>query len=122
MDTPTSDKVFITGLRLSTVIGVYAWEKNIKQALVMDIKLSTDTAMAGKTDELTDALDYAAISSRITGHVESNKFQLIERVAEECAAIILTEFAVNEVQITLNKPGAVENASSVGVDIYRRSS
>ena len=116
------DIVFIKALTFNTLIGVYGWEKDIQQKLLMDIDLYTDTTRAGVTDDLADALDYDAISTRLKEYVESHRFRLIERLAEECAHIILTEFSVSEVVLRLSKPGALlGTAASAGVKIRRKA-
>ena len=114
-----SDKVFISGLRAETVIGVYDWERNIRQPLVFDIEMATDVKAAAKDDDLNQALDYAAISQRVIEATETSSFQLIETLAEHLAAIILTEFGVSWVQIRVLKPTAVAEADAVGVQIQR---
>jgi len=114
-----SDKVFISGLRAETVIGVYDWERNIRQPLVFDIEMATDVKAAAKDDDLTQAIDYAAISQRVIEVTETSSFQLIETLAEHLAAIILKEFGVGWVQIRVLKPTAVAEADAVGVQIQR---
>ena len=116
-----SDKVFISGLRAETVIGVYDWERNIRQPLVFDIEMATDVKAAAKDDDLTQAIDYAAISQRVIEATETSSFQLIETLAEHLAAIILKEFGVGWVQIRVLKPTAVAEADAVGVQIQRGS-
>jgi dihydroneopterin aldolase len=114
-----SDKVLIQGLSADAVIGVYDWEREIRQPLQMDLEMAWDCRPAGSSDRLEDALDYAAVAQRLTGFVEQSEFQLIESLAEACAGIVLEEFGVPWVRIALHKPGAVKNAASVGVVITR---
>ncbi|MFN3016728.1 dihydroneopterin aldolase [Vibrio coralliilyticus] len=113
------DKVFIEQLEVITTIGVYDWEQEIKQKLVLDIEMAHDNQPAGKSDDVIDALDYAQVSSAVLSHIESGRFLLVERVAEEVAQLIMTQFSVPWVKIRLTKPGAVPQASGVGVIIER---
>ncbi|USD32153.1 MULTISPECIES: dihydroneopterin aldolase [Vibrio] len=113
------DKVFIEQLEVITTIGVYDWEQGIKQKLVLDIEMAHDNQPAGKSDDVADALDYAQVSSAVLSHIESGHFLLVERVAEEVAHLIMTQFSVPWVKIRLTKPGAVPQASGVGVVIER---
>jgi dihydroneopterin aldolase len=114
------DCIFIRQLAVKTTIGVYEWEKKIKQQLLIDLEMSCDITHAGQSDNLDDTIDYAQVASMITEFVEQNAFELIEKVAEGISAIILTDFAVSTVTITLQKPGAVKNAQTVGVKITRQ--
>lgn len=113
------DKVFIEQLEVLATIGVYDWEQQIKQKLVLDIEMAHDNRPAGKSDDVVDALDYSVVSTAVLNHIEQGRFLLVERVAEEVAEIIMTEFAVPWVKIRLFKPGAVVQAKSVGVIIER---
>ena len=110
------DTVFISGLRATSVIGCYDWERDIRQTLVIDLKLKADFARAAETDALTDALDYAAISKRVIAVCDESRFQLLEALAEHLATLLLTEFSIAGLQMTVTKPGAVEAADGVGGD------
>jgi len=113
------DIVFIKQLEVRTTIGVFDWEREIKQKLVFDIELGTDIKKAALTDELQDTLDYKAISHAIHDLVEASEYQLVETVAEKVAAMVLTDFPVKWLSLELHKPGAVSVAQSVGVKIQR---
>ncbi|POC30129.1 bifunctional dihydroneopterin aldolase/7,8-dihydroneopterin epimerase [Vibrio vulnificus] len=113
------DKVFIEQLEVITTIGVYDWEQQIKQKLVLDIEMAHDNRPAGKSDDMADALDYAQVSEAVLNHIESGRFLLVERVAEEVAELIMTQFSVPWIRIRLAKPGAVPQARAVGVVIER---
>ncbi|AUL94539.1 bifunctional dihydroneopterin aldolase/7,8-dihydroneopterin epimerase [Vibrio vulnificus] len=113
------DKVFIEQLEVITTIGVYDWEQQIKQKLVLDIEIAHDNRPAGKSDDVADALDYAQVSEAVLNHIESGRFLLVERVAEEVAELIMTQFSVPWIRIRLAKPGAVPQARAVGVVIER---
>ena len=113
------DTVFIKGLKAASVIGCYDWERDIRQTLVIDLELKTDFARAAETDALSDALDYAVISKRVIAVCEESRFQLLEALAEHLAGIVLAEFAVSGLRMTITKPGAVPEAEGVGVVITR---
>lgn len=113
------DRVFIEQLEVITTIGVYDWEQQIKQKLLLDIEMAHDNRPAGKSDNVADALDYSEVSSLVVQHVEQNKFLLVERVAEEISELIMHQFDVPWVKVRLSKPGAVVQARAVGVVIER---
>ena len=113
------DIVYITQLEIDTVIGVYDWERKIRQKITVDLEMATDISRAGRSDDLVDALDYKAISKGIITFVESSEFQLVEALADHCARIVLEEFPVSWLQLKLSKPGAVRGSSAVGVIIER---
>lgn len=114
-----NDKVFILGLRADAIIGVYDWERDIRQPLEFDIEIATDITAAAADDDLTKAVDYAAISKRVLEEVEASSFQLIESLAEHLATMILREFQVRWLQLRVMKPTAVPDADGVGVLIER---
>ncbi|MCG6943112.1 MAG: dihydroneopterin aldolase [Thiohalocapsa sp.] len=113
------DIVFIRQLRIETTIGIYDWEKQIKQPVVLDIEMATDNTRPAATDRIEDTLDYKAISKRLKEFVGASRFELVETLAERCAAIIRDEFGVPWVRLTLDKVGAVTDAAGVGVIIER---
>jgi dihydroneopterin aldolase len=111
--------VFIESLTIETVIGIYDWERKIRQPIVLDIEMGFDNTRPAASDVIDDTLDYKAISKRLISFVEAASFQLVETLAERCAAIIREEFGVAWVRLKLSKPGAVRGAKSVGVCIER---
>ena len=113
------DTVSIKGLKAASVIGCYDWERDIRQTLVIDLELKADFARAAETDAISEALDYAAISQRVIAACDAARFQLLEALAEHLAALLLTEFAITGLRITIAKPGAVPEAEGVGVVIER---
>jgi 7,8-dihydroneopterin aldolase/epimerase/oxygenase len=115
------DTVFIRELRIDTVIGIYEWEREIRQTVVLDLEMDADIAKAAATDAIEDTLDYKAVSKRLIEFVRASEFQLVETLAERCATIVLEEFEVPWVRLTLNKVGAVSAARDVGVIIERGS-
>ena len=113
------DIVFIEQLSVITTIGVYDWEQTIEQKLVFDIEMGWDNRKSAKSDDVNDCLSYADISETVIGHVEGQRFALVERVAEEVAELLLKKFNSPWVRIKLSKPGAVARAANVGVIIER---
>lgn len=113
------DIVFIRELKVDTVVGIYDWERRIRQSVVLDIEMGSDIARAAKTDRIEDALDYKAVAKRVAGYVRESEFQLVETMAEKVAELVMQEFKVPWIKITLNKPGAVSGSRSVGVVIER---
>ncbi|MEW8506312.1 MAG: dihydroneopterin aldolase [Candidatus Thiodiazotropha sp.] len=113
------DIVFIRDLQVDTVIGIYDWERKIRQTVILDLEMGADIARAAATDAIEDTLDYKAVSKRLFAFIQESEFQLVETLAERCAEIVLKEFAVPWVRLTLNKAGAVSNARDVGVIIER---
>ena len=113
------DTVFITGLKATSVIGCYDWERDIRQTLVIDLALQADFGRAAATDALADALDYAAISQRVIAVCDASRFQLLEALAEHLATLLLAEHAISHLRMTITKPGAVSEAEGVGVVIER---
>ncbi|MBN8412307.1 dihydroneopterin aldolase [Halomonas denitrificans] len=113
------DQVLIEGLELDTVIGVYDWERSITQRLIVDLTLATDIRAAAADDDLSKTLDYDAISRRIGVFASEHDFQLVETFAERLASLLMQEYGISWLRMTLRKPGAVANAASVGVRIER---
>ena len=113
------DIVFVRGLRIDAVIGIYDWEREIRQPVVLDLEMSTDVRRAAASERIEDAVNYKAVTKRLIAFVEASEFQLVETLAERCAAIVREEFEVDWVRLTLNKVGAVSAARDVGVIIER---
>ena len=113
------DIVFIRDLRVDAIIGIYDWERRIRQTLSFDLEMAADIARAAATDAIEDTLDYKAVAKRIVAFVEASEFQLVETLAERVAALVREEFGVPWLRLTLNKTGAVRGARDVGVIIER---
>ena len=114
-----TDKVFIEGLEIEALIGIYDWERRIRQPLQFDIEMAFDNRRPAASDAIADTLDYKAVSKRLIAFVEASSFQLVETLAERCAAILREEFGVAWLRLKLSKPGAVRGARGVGVVIER---
>jgi dihydroneopterin aldolase len=113
------DIVYLRDLRIDTVIGIYGWERRIRQTLVFDLEMSADIARAAASDAIEDTLNYKSVAKRLIQFVGESEYQLVETLAERCAEIIREEYGVRWVRLTLNKKGAVRGASDVGVIIER---
>jgi len=113
------DLVLIEGLEVRTVIGIYDWEREIRQTVRLDLEMAWDISQAGKTDNIEDTLDYKSVSKRLIDFVEGSEFGLIESLAEHCASIILKEFKVPWLRLKMSKPGAVRGSENVAVLIER---
>lgn len=113
------DIVFIRDLEVKTVIGVFDWERKIRQRLVFNVELGTDFSASAKSDDLVDTLDYKAISHAIEDMAEESSYQLVEALVVAVADMVMADFSVKWLSITLDKPGAVSCAKSVGVKIER---
>ena len=113
------DKVFIEGLEIEALIGIYDWERRIRQTLCLDLEMAFDNRVPAASDDIAHTLDYKAVSKRLVEFVGQSDFGLVETLAERCAAIVIEEFNVPWLRLKLSKPGAVRGAQSVGVIIER---
>jgi dihydroneopterin aldolase len=113
------DIIFIGSLEATTIIGIYDWERETKQTLVLDIEMAFDIKKAAETDDIQHTLDYKAVSERVVSFVEQSQYFLVEKLIEEISVILLKEFNTPWVKITLNKRGALSRAKDVGIIIER---
>lgn len=113
------DTVFLTDLRIETVVGIWDWERKIRQTVSIDLEMGTDVAKAAAHDDIEHTLNYKAVSKQVQAFVGESSFQLVETMAERVAELILTEFGVPWVRVRVNKPGAIRGARDVGVKIFR---
>ncbi|HEY9032894.1 MAG TPA: dihydroneopterin aldolase [Pseudomonadales bacterium] len=113
------DIVYVRDLKIDTIIGIYDWEREVRQTVSLDLEMATDIRKAAQSDSIDDTLDYKAVSKRLIAFIAGSEFQLIEAMAEQCAQIVLDEFAVPWLRLRLSKPGAVRGARDVGVIIER---
>lgn len=113
------DLVFIEGLRIDALIGMYDWERRARQPVVLDLEMAFDNTRAAASDAITDTLNYKAVSKRLIAYISASEFQLVETLAERCAELVRSEFNVAWLRLKLAKPGAVRGSRSVGVIIER---
>lgn len=119
-DIAANDWIVIEALAVDAVIGVYDWERDILQRLVLDLSMRCDISAAAAAADVERTLDYAAIAERVCDFVAGSRFKLVETLAERVAALVLEEFDVDCLRLKVSKPGAVANAANVGVRIERR--
>ncbi len=113
------DTIFLTDLRIETVVGIWDWERKIRQTVSIDLEMGFDIRPAAASDNIEDTLNYKLVAKRVQQFVGDSEFQLVETMAEQIAGIVLDEFAVSWVQVRVNKPGAIRGARDVGVLIRR---
>ena len=113
------DKVFIKNLQVETIIGIFDWEREVRQVVSIDLEMEFDNKKAAKSDDIKDALDYKKIGKRVSGYVKKSKYKLVERLAEQIAKIVLKEFPVSSLILSVTKPGALRGSESVGIRITR---
>ncbi|MCV6605186.1 MAG: dihydroneopterin aldolase [Porticoccaceae bacterium] len=113
------DIVYISGLHIDTVIGIYNWERQVRQTVVLDLEMAWDIGDAAASDDIQFTLNYKAVSDRLIEFVSASEFQLLETMAEHISQIVLNEFSVPWLKLRLGKPGAVAAARDVGLVIER---
>jgi dihydroneopterin aldolase len=113
------DKIFIRALKTETIIGIFDWERQVKQTVLIDIELSADIRRAALSDSVEDTLNYKRVAKRVLAFVEASRFHLVEALAEHIAMLLLEEFGVAWVSVVLSKPGAVRSSRDVGVALER---
>ena len=113
------DIIYLNDLRIETVIGIYDWERKIKQKVRIDLQMGADIRRAASSDNIDDTLNYKSVAKRLIQFVGDSEFQLVETLAERIAEIVINEFDIPWVRVKLNKPGAIRYASDVGVIIER---
>ncbi len=114
-----SDTIFLRGLAIECIIGFIDWERRVKQTVVIDLELPVDCRNAALTDEVTDTLDYKRVAKRVIAFVEESQFKLVETLAQRLALLLLSEFGVEWIRLSINKPGAIRGSRDVGVRIER---
>jgi len=113
------DIVYIKALEAETIIGIYDWEREIRQKVCLDLEMGTDIRQAAATEVVDNTLDYKSVSDTLLAFIEESEFQLVETMAEEIAALVMQRFGVRWLRLRLGKPGAVPAAQDVGVIIER---
>ena len=113
------DSIFLTELKVDTTIGIWDWERKIKQTVVIDLEMGTDIRAAVESDSIEDTLNYKLVAKRVQQFVADSSFMLVEALAGKIAEIILNEFDVPWVKLKVSKPGAIRGSRNVGVSIHR---
>jgi dihydroneopterin aldolase len=119
MTQPSGDRIFLHGLTVECIIGFIDWERRVRQTVVVDLEMPVDCTRAAASDEVADTLDYKKVAKRALEFIGASEFRLVETLAHRLALVILAEFGVEWVRISLNKPGAIRNSRDVGVMIER---
>ncbi len=116
-----TDTIFLTALRTECIVGIWDWERKVKQTVVIDVEMACDIRKAALSDHIDDTVDYKKVSKRLLTFVGESQFQLVETLTENIARIVITEFNVPWVRVRLNKQGAIRNSRDVGISIERRA-
>jgi 7,8-dihydroneopterin aldolase/epimerase/oxygenase len=113
------DKIFIHALKTEAIVGIFDWERQVKQTVVIDIEISADIRKAAMSDSIDDTLNYKRVAKRVLAFVEGSQFHLVETLAEHIAMLILEDFGVAWLRLSLSKPGAIRSSRDVGVMFER---
>jgi len=113
------DIIYLHDLKIETIIGIFDWEREVKQIVILDLDMAADIRRAAQSDRITDTLDYKAVAKRLIDFVGKSEFQLVETLAEKVSEIVLKEFNIPWIRLRINKSGAVRYAGDVGVVIER---
>jgi len=113
------DKIFLSALSVECIVGIWEWERRVKQTVIIDIEMAADIRKAAASDHIEDTIDYKRVSKRLLAFVGDSQFQLVETLTERIAHLIVTEFGVTWVKVRLNKQGAIRGARDVGILIER---
>jgi dihydroneopterin aldolase len=115
------DIIFLSGLTTECIIGIWDWERRIKQKIVVDLEMGADIRRAAGSDRIDDTLDYKSVAKRLLQFIGDSEFQLVETLTERIAELVITEFSVPWVRVRLNKQGAIRGSRDVGILIERSS-
>jgi 7,8-dihydroneopterin aldolase/epimerase/oxygenase len=116
----STDVIFLSGLTVDCIVGIWDWERRVKQKVVLDVEMEADVRRSAASDSIDDTLDYKKVAKRLLDFVGNSQYQLVETLAERVAELIVTEFGVPWVRVKLNKQGAIRGARDVGILIERR--
>jgi 7,8-dihydroneopterin aldolase/epimerase/oxygenase len=116
----SEDRIFLRGLTTECIIGFVDWERRVPQTVVIDLELPCQCERAARRDLVADTVDYKAVAKRVLGWVQASQFHLVESLAHGLAVLLLAEFPLDWVRVSINKPGAIRHSSDVGVRIERR--
>jgi dihydroneopterin aldolase len=114
------DKIFLSALSVECIVGIWEWERRVKQTVIIDLEMQADIRRAAATDRIEDTIDYKRVAKRLLAFVGDSQFHLVETLAERIAQVVVVEFGVRWVKVRLNKQGAIRGARDVGIEIERR--
>ena len=120
-NTPPMDKIFLSALSVECIVGIWEWERRVKQTVIIDLEMQTDIRRAAASDHIDDTIDYKKVAKRLLAFVGDSQFPLVETLAERIAQVVVVEFGVSWVKVRLNKQGAIRGAKDVGIEIERRA-
>lgn len=115
------DKIFLTALNVECIVGIWDWERRVKQTVIIDVEMAAEIRRAAATDRIEDTIDYKRVAKRLLQFVGESQYQLVETLTENIGRVIVTEFGVSWVKVRLNKRGAIRGARDVGIEIERRA-
>lgn len=115
------DKIFLSALSVECIVGIWEWERRVKQTVVIDVEMAADIRRAAATDRIEDTIDYKKVAKSLIAFVGDSQFHLVETLTERIAELIVTQFGVSWVKVRLNKRGAIRGARDVGIEIERRA-
>jgi dihydroneopterin aldolase len=113
------DRIFLAALSADAVIGIYDWEREVRQRVEIDLEMWVDLSAAARSDAIEDTLNYKSVAKRVLAFVEGSRFRLVEALASEIARVVLDEFKIARVRVAVHKPGAIRHARDVGVIVER---
>lgn len=113
------DIIYLRDLKVDAIIGIFEWERRVKQTLSLDLEMATDIRKAAQSDAIEDTLDYKAVAKMVIQFVEHSDYQLVETLAEEVVRRVMAEFNIPWMRLQINKKGAIRGARDVGVIIER---
>jgi dihydroneopterin aldolase len=113
------DTIFISELKLDALIGIYAWEHEVPQTIQLDIELAVDASRCARSGRIADTVDYSKVVARIRETLAGRHFTLIEKLAEELAAMILREFDTPWVRLSIAKLAPLRGVKRLGLTIER---
>ena len=114
-----TDTIFLQDLRVDTIVGIWDWERRVRQTVSIDLQMAADVATAAEYDDIEHTLNYKAVAKRVQQFVAESEYKLVETLAEKIAGIVMDEFDLAWIEVRLSKPGAIRNAKNVGVIIRR---
>lgn len=113
------DKIFLSALTVECIVGIWEWERRVKQTVIIDLEMAADIRRAAASDHIEDTIDYKKVAKRLLAFVGESQCHLVETLAEQIARVVVTEFGVSWVKVRLNKQGAIRGARDVGIEIER---
>jgi dihydroneopterin aldolase len=113
------DKIFIHALKTEAIIGIFDWERQVKQTILVDLEFSANIRKAALSDSIDDTLNYKKVAKRVLSFIEASQFHLVETMADSVAMLLLEDFGLEWVKVVLSKPGAIRSSRDVGIIIER---